>query len=220
MCKTEYAVCGNPHLLEGSLSAFLPSLNLAPRLSIPNPWIRSYSFDGKEEWEVNPLYCNTVREIYPYSTSNRLLNIVDMAIFDFLTGNMDRHHYEMFTKFGDDGFLLHLDNARGFGRHSHDEISILAPLSQCCIIKRTTFLRLQLLAEPEYRLSDVMRESLLQDPLAPVLTEPHLLALDRRLQLILDAVGKCIDTFGEATVVANDTAQPPSPAPDRAKLDI
>ncbi|NXF98073.1 FA20A Pseudokinase, partial [Eubucco bourcierii] len=133
MCKTEYAVCGNPHLLEGSLSAFLPSLNLAPRLSIPNPWIRSYSFDGKEEWEVNPLYCNTVREIYPYSNGNRLLNVIDMAIFDFLTGNMDRHHYEMFTKFGDDGFLLHLDNARGFGRHSHDETSILAPLSQCCM---------------------------------------------------------------------------------------
>lgn len=145
---------------------------------------------------MNPLYCNTVREIYPYSNSNRLLNIVDMAIFDFLIGNdglertflpsflpsplegllsplsvgaqgsppgspqqgesssilgtssmatnvpcrserklwddlenplqgklcpcvcplpgnMDRHHYEMFTKFGDDGFLLHLDNARG-----------------------------------------------------------------------------------------------------------
>ncbi len=27
---------------------------------------------------------------------------------------MDRHHYEIFTKFGDDGFLLHLDNARGY----------------------------------------------------------------------------------------------------------
>eukprot|EP00076_Gallus_gallus_P016200 XP_015135434.1 pseudokinase FAM20A isoform X4 [Gallus gallus] len=154
MCKTEYAVCGNPHLLEGSLSAFLPSLNLAPRLSIPNPWIRSYSFDGKEE----------------------------------------------------------------FGRHSHDEISILAPLSQCCVIKRTTLLRLQLLAEPEYQLSAVMRESLLQDPLAPVLTEPHLLALDRRLQLILKAVRKCIDTHGEAKVVANDTRQPEAPASDRVKL--
>ncbi|XP_037260805.1 pseudokinase FAM20A isoform X2 [Falco biarmicus] len=218
MCKTEYAVCGNPHLLEGSLSAFLPSLNLAPRLSIPNPWIRSYSFDEKEEWEVNPLYCNTVKEIYPYSNGNRLLNIVDMAIFDFLIGNMDRHHYEMFTKFGDDGFLLHLDNARGFGRHSHDETSILAPLSQCCIIKRTTLLRLQLLAEPEYRLSDMMRESLLQDRLAPVLTEPHLLALDRRLQLILKAVKKCIDTYGEAKVVANDTTQVEAPASDRVKL--
>ena len=49
MCKTEYAVCGNPHLLEGSLSAFLPSLNLAPRLSMPSPWIRSYSLAGREE---------------------------------------------------------------------------------------------------------------------------------------------------------------------------
>ncbi|PKU35793.1 protein hypothetical protein [Limosa lapponica baueri] len=85
-------------------------------------------------------------------------------------------------------------------------------------IKRTTLLRLQLLAEPEYRLSDVMRESLLQDPLAPVLTEPHLLALDRRLQLILKAVRKCIDTHGEAKVVANDTAQPEAPASDRVKL--
>lgn len=27
---------------------------------------------------------------------------------------MDRHHYEIFTKFGDEGFLLHLDNARGW----------------------------------------------------------------------------------------------------------
>ncbi|XP_042305649.1 pseudokinase FAM20A [Sceloporus undulatus] len=203
MCKTEYAVCGNPHLLEGSLSVFLPSLNLAPRLSIPNPWIRSYTFAGKEEWEMNPLYCNTVKEIYPYSSGTRLLNIIDMAIFDFLIGNMDRHHYEMFTKFGDDGFLLHLDNARGFGKHSHDEISILAPLEQCCIIKKTTLLRLQLLAQPDYRLSDIMRESLLQDRLTPVLTEPHLLALDRRLQIILKTVENCIEANGEDIVVAD-----------------
>lgn len=28
-------------------------------------------------------------------------------------GNMDRHHYETFEKFGNDTFLLHLDNGRG-----------------------------------------------------------------------------------------------------------
>lgn len=84
-----------------------------------------------------------------------------------LTGNMDRHHYEVFSKFGEEGFPLHLDNARGwedtplrkksqflfvlknsallvffhlhhifpprFGKHSKDEISILSPLSQCCM---------------------------------------------------------------------------------------
>nr|XP_033818312.1 pseudokinase FAM20A [Geotrypetes seraphini] len=209
MCKTEYAVCGNPHFLEGALVAFLPSLKLAPRVSVPNPWIRSYTFTGKEEWEVNPFYCNMLKQHYPYNSSNRLLNIIDMAIFDFLIGNMDRHHYEMFTKFEEDGFLIHLDNARGFGKHSYDEISILAPLYQCCIIKMSTLQRLQLLALAEYRLSDVMRESLLQDLLAPVLNEPHLLALDRRLQKVLDTVKNCIEINGEKQVVIQDSFKQP-----------
>ncbi|XP_014975681.1 pseudokinase FAM20A isoform X2 [Macaca mulatta] len=198
MCKTEYAVCGNPHLLEGSLSAFLPSLNLAPRLSVPNPWIRSYTLAGKEEWEVNALYCDTVKQIYPYNSSQRLLNVIDMAIFDFLIGNMDRHHYEMFTKFGDDGFLIHLDNARG--------------------IKKKTLLHLQLLAQPDYRLSDVMRESLLEDQLSPVLTEPHLLALDRRLQTILRTVEECIVAHGEQSVIADGPVEQSAPDSGRANL--
>ncbi|XP_029978204.1 pseudokinase FAM20A [Sphaeramia orbicularis] len=204
VCKTEYAVCGSPDLLEGSLSAYLPGLSIAPRISIPNPWIRSYTFTGREEWEVNPFYCDTIKQMYPYNSGNRLLNIIDMSIFDFLIGNMDRHHYEIFTKFGDEGFLLHLDNARGFGRHSQDEMSILAPLSQCCMIKRSTLLRLQLLVRPEYRLSDVMRESLDADPLRPILTEPHLSALDRRLQKVLRAVQRCIRRLGEDEVITND----------------
>ncbi|XP_030631194.1 pseudokinase FAM20A [Chanos chanos] len=204
VCKTEYAVCGRPDLLEGSMSAYLPGLSIAPRISIPNPWIRSYSFTGRAEWEVNPLYCDTIKQHYPYNSGDRLLNIIDMAIFDFLTGNMDRHHYEIFTKFGDDGFLLHFDNARGFGRHSQDEMSILAPLSQCCMIKRSTLLRLKLLAQPEYQLSDVMRESLDRDPLRPILTEPHLSALDRRLERVLRVVMKCVKKLGEQQVVIAD----------------
>ncbi|KAJ7984790.1 hypothetical protein DPEC_G00358430 [Dallia pectoralis] len=204
VCKTEYAVCGNPDLLEGSMSAYLPGLSIAPRISIPNPWIRSYTFTGKEEWEKNPFYCDNIKQLYPYNSGNRLLNIIDMAIFDFLIGNMDRHHYEIFTKFGDEGFLLHFDNARGFGKHSRDEVSILAPLSQCCIIKRSTLLRLQLLSQDRYRLSDVMRESLGEDTLRPILTEHHLLALDRRLQRVLKTVHRCIRKLGEAQVVTTD----------------
>ncbi|XP_044035705.1 pseudokinase FAM20A isoform X2 [Siniperca chuatsi] len=204
VCKTEYAVCGSPDLLEGSLSAYLPGLSIAPRISIPNPWIRSYTFTGREEWEVNPFFCDTIKQLYPYNSGNRLLNIIDMSIFDFLTSNMDRHHYEIFTKFGDEGFLLHLDNARGFGKHSQDEMSILAPLSQCCMIKHSTLLRLKLLARPDFRLSDVMRESLEGDPLQPILTNPHLLALDRRLQKVLRVVQRCIRRLGEDEVITKD----------------
>ena len=74
-------------------------------------------------------------------------------------------------------------------------------------IKRSTLLRLQLLARPEYRLSDVMRESLQGDVLQPILTEPHLLALDRRLQKVLRVVQRCVRRLGEDKVVTKDFAR-------------
>lgn len=83
-------------------------------------------------------YCSLVREIPPYDEGRRILDIIDMCIFDFLTGNMDRHHYETFKIFGNNTFTLHLDHGRGFGRPYHDETSILAPLLQCCVIRQTT----------------------------------------------------------------------------------
>ncbi|XP_078257412.1 pseudokinase FAM20A-like isoform X2 [Rhinoraja longicauda] len=203
-CKTEYAACGRPQQLEGSVSAFLPDLYIARREQIKNPWSRSYTFADKAEWETNPNYCKLIKKTPPYNAGSRLLDIIDMAIFDFLTGNMDRHHFEVFTKFGKDGYIIHFDNARGFGKHSHDELSILAPLIQCCRIKKSTLLRLELLLQPGYQLSDVMRESLLRDVLSPVLTEPHLLALDRRLHSILRTVRECVQQHGGADVVTDD----------------
>ncbi|XP_068434201.1 extracellular serine/threonine protein kinase FAM20C isoform X2 [Clinocottus analis] len=145
-------------------------------------------------WETDPAYCDSVKQKPPYSQGTRLVDLIDMAVLDFLMGNMDRHHYETFEKFGDETFLLHLDNGRAFGRHSRDEPSILVPLQQCCRIRRSTLLRLRLLSLPDFRLSDAMRESLLRDPLAavaPLLSEPHLLALDRRLAAVLRAVEAC-----------------------------
>lgn len=83
-------------------------------------------------------YCNLVRDIPPYNTGRRLLDLMDMSVLDFLTGNMDRHHYETFRVFGNDTFPLHLDHGRGFGRPFDDEMTILAPLLQCCLIRSST----------------------------------------------------------------------------------
>lgn len=50
-----------------------------------------------------------------------------------------------------------------------------------------------------------MRESLAADPVQPVLWEPHLLALDRRVNIILSAVRDCIKTHSIHDVIfAND----------------
>ncbi|KAL0180276.1 hypothetical protein M9458_025718, partial [Cirrhinus mrigala] len=63
-------------------------------------------------------------------------------------------------------------------------------------IKRSTLLRLKLLAQAE--------ESLSRDPLTPVLTEDHLQALDRRLGHVLRTVGKCVKKLGEAQSLSEE----------------
>uniref|UniRef100_A0AAY4A9I8 FAM20 C-terminal domain-containing protein n=2 Tax=Denticeps clupeoides TaxID=299321 RepID=A0AAY4A9I8_9TELE len=205
-CSTEHAVCGRPHVLEASLAVMLPDLSLAPRRSWRSPWRRSYSRSKLAQWENNAKYCESVKKSPPYSQGTRLVDLIDMAILDFLMSNMDRHHYETFEKFGNNTFLLHLDNGRAFGRHSKDEPSILAPLVQCCRIRRSTLLKLQLLALPQYRLSDVMRASLSRDPLtsiAPLLSEQHLTALDRRLVTVLKKLRRCQEQYNDS-VIYND----------------
>ncbi|XP_039734982.1 extracellular serine/threonine protein kinase FAM20C isoform X2 [Pteropus medius] len=203
-CSTEHALCGKPDQIEGSLAAFLPDLSLAKRKTWRNPWRRSYHKRKKAEWEVDPDYCEEVKQTPPYDSSHRILDIMDMTIFDFLMGNMDRHHYETFEKFGNETFIIHLDNGRGFGKYSHDELSILAPLQQCCRIRKSTYLRLQLLAKEDYKLSLLMAESLRKDRVAPVLYRPHLEALDRRLRVVLRTVRGCVEKDGPRSVVDND----------------
>uniref|UniRef100_A0A8C8R5Y5 FAM20C golgi associated secretory pathway kinase n=1 Tax=Pelusios castaneus TaxID=367368 RepID=A0A8C8R5Y5_9SAUR len=203
-CSTEHALCGKPDQIEGSLAAFLPDLSLAKRKTWRNPWRRSYHKRKKAEWEVDPDYCEEVKQTPPYDSGTRILDIMDMTIFDFLMGNMDRHHYETFEKFGNETFIIHLDNGRGFGKYSHDELSILVPLNQCCRIRKSTHLRLQLLAKEEYKLSHLMEESLLKDKVAPILYQLHLEAMDRRLRIVLKAVSDCIEKDGYDNVVEND----------------
>lgn len=71
-------------------------------------------------------------------------------------------------------------------------------------VRRSTYLRLQLLAKEEYKLSSLMEESLLRDHLSPILIRPHLEALDRRLRLALNVLAECVEKEGYSTVVEDD----------------
>ncbi|XP_076309113.1 extracellular serine/threonine protein CG31145-like isoform X3 [Tachypleus tridentatus] len=141
---------------------------------------------------------NITSEIYELAETDLL------KTFFISPGNMDRHHYETFKIFQNDSFPLHLDHGRGFGKAHHDEVSILAPIYQCCIIRQSTLKRLLKLYLGPIRFSDIMRKSLSKDPISPVLTEAHLLALDRRLSIILDVVRDCLQKQRPDEVIIYD----------------
>lgn len=203
-CDTSHAICGNPDMLEGSFAAFLPSKEFAPRKVWRHPWRRSYHKRRKAQWETESNYCAVVREIPPYDQGRRLYDLMDMSIFDFLIGNMDRHHYETFKMFGNDTFPLHLDHGRGFGKPYHDELSILAPVLQCCMIRQNTLQTLLTFHNGPVKLSAALRKSLEKDPVAPVLWEPHLEALDRRVQIILRGIRDCLQKGEDLGSEGND----------------
>lgn len=206
-CDTAHAICGNPDTLEGSFAAFLPAKEVAPRKVWRHPWRRSYHKRRKAQWEQDSDYCTMVRDIPPYDSGRRLLDLMDMSVFDFLTGNMDRHHYETFRVFGNDTFPLHLDHGRGFGKPFQDELSILAPVLQCCLMRQSTLTTLLRFHNGPRKLGDAMRESMGKDPVAPVLWEPHLTALDRRVKIILQGIRDCIAKEDAVdAVVQNDVS--------------
>ena len=114
--------------------------------------------------------------------------------------------------FGNESFTLHLDHGRSFGLPFHDEISILAPITQCCLIRASTLKKLlgcvgnfSLMKKISLyqtncfrfhngpkKLSEALRESTSKDPIAPLLWDPHLAALDRRLVIILESIRNCV----------------------------
>lgn len=71
-------------------------------------------------------------------------------------------------------------------------------------VRKSTYLRLQLLAKEDYQLSALMEESLLRDRLSPVLIQPHLRAMDRRLRLVLQVLAGCVEKEGYVNVVEED----------------
>jgi len=86
-----------------------------------------------------------------------------------------------------------------FGRAHKDDVQLLAPLFQCCVVRASTFVKLtRFLAAGEGAgaggsLSAAMRASLGDDAIAGVLNRAHLSALDRRVGLIALVVRDCLD---------------------------
>ncbi|KAF9793578.1 hypothetical protein SFRURICE_021595, partial [Spodoptera frugiperda] len=84
-----------------------------------SPWRRSYN-SMKMEWENDKDYCKKVSSLL---STKRILNLIDIAIIDFLIQNGDRHRYEVYKH-----KILLLDNGKGLvsGGSLTETIQLLA----------------------------------------------------------------------------------------------
>ena len=90
-CDSHHAVCGQRDVVEGSCAAWLPSGDDLPRTTWPNPWAQLYTKRNKlPRWKTEKRYCDEVRSEGPYDSGRRLLDVMDIAVFDFLIGR-SRH---------------------------------------------------------------------------------------------------------------------------------
>lgn len=87
LCDLEFPICGNPDKLEGSLNFMLPiEAEEFSMHSHEHPWRRSYYMKYWAHWQTNPAWCHTVRHTPPFDSGRRLLDVMDLAVLDFLIG--------------------------------------------------------------------------------------------------------------------------------------
>ncbi|XP_059481067.1 glycosaminoglycan xylosylkinase [Neocloeon triangulifer] len=188
-CGPHDPICAKRDVLEGALVLWLP--NRIKLRKIRHPWQRTYK-DGKlARWEADEKYCDHVKsqDLRKIGGLTTLLDLIDASIFDFLIDNGDRHHFEI-TDNKVSPMVVLLDNGKSFGNPTKDHIDILAPLYQCCILRRSTYERLLLYTGGT--LSIALEKSLHWSHIAPVLSEGHFRALDRRLKIVLGAISLCL----------------------------
>ena len=82
-CNEYEVVCPDINgYLEGALILLLPLHYKLHKLR--NPWQRTYKKNLKAKWENDSHYCLTVQKTSP--NEQRLLDYVDISIFDYLIG--------------------------------------------------------------------------------------------------------------------------------------
>lgn len=165
-CRTNETVCpDNNGVIEGAAILYLDRQFKVQK----SPWRRSYT-TKKMEWEMDNEFCKKAKGII---STKRLLNLIDVAIFDFLIQNGDRHRFEVYK----DQILL-LDNGKGLGNPMVDELDILAPLYQCCMLTPSTWQNLEIISGGSLTDTIKLLAAIQGQNLA---TEEHFKAVERRL---------------------------------------
>lgn len=223
-CTRGNAVCSDS-TVSGALILFVENEEFR---KVRHPYQRSYVHSRTKPWETDPAFCfNHVAKLYDRAF---ILDIVDIAVFDFLLQNGDRHHLEKVSVELDpvddyneikenidhdaekprqpvqkrekiEKFVL-FDNGKSFGNPAADNLDILAPLYQCCILRSRTYNTLiRLRGGLMIRLLKLLSEQSACSMSEEVMNEAQWRAMERRLNLIYATVNYCVRKHHGKTIL-------------------
>lgn len=102
-CNEYNPVCPEENgKLEGAIILMLPQHYQLQKLR--HPWQRTYKKNLKAQWENDANFCLAFTKLK--NDQQRLLDLIDTSVFDYLIGNADRHHYEIFKDVPNSALLL------------------------------------------------------------------------------------------------------------------
>ncbi|XP_033104476.1 extracellular serine/threonine protein kinase FAM20C-like [Anneissia japonica] len=197
-CNDEHPICGIGDMLEVSVAQFIPKSPSSKYAVFDRAYPWSQGVKESKVWK-NTNICDQVLMDLQNTNDRTFLDLIDLAIFDFLIVNYDRHSYTLLSQLKNESFVTILDNGKGFGNPNNDDLTLLAPVYQCCKVRRSTYYRLKELKNS--KLSTSMRSSMSHDAISPILSEAFLAALDRRLMKAIEIIQKCFLENGEDRVL-------------------
>jgi len=144
------------------------------------------------------------KEPVPPEIVPRLPEWSDLLVFDFLIDNTDRWSGGNVLSLGKGGPLIFLDNAAAFSRGGKGSLQG-SRIEKLCRFRKATVAALRAVgpAAPESeRLGARLGTTLGRDPLAPVLGERDLRAVDQRVSALIAHVDACVGELGEDVVLS------------------
>jgi hypothetical protein len=139
---------------------------------------------------------------------SRLAEWSDLAVFDFLIDNPDRLSGGNVLRLDKSGPLIFLDQGAAFGRgRARSGQTLKDRLDEVCRFRKETLAALRQAgsAAKDGSLGALLRKSLARDPIAPVLDEAQLAAVDDREKALEAHVRACSTRLGAASTLAPAT---------------
>ncbi|KAL3847456.1 hypothetical protein ACJMK2_018362 [Sinanodonta woodiana] len=145
----------------------------------------------------NRTYCDEFREKEPYKSDTFSFgHILDMAAIDFLLMNYDGGKFTYIAN-TDQTVYLNILSDYGLSFCNREDPILLAPIYQCCNIRKSTYKNLMLYAT---NLTEVFDDATKDDPLYPLLLPRDITAMHQRLNTIIAIVQICLKKYGETGV--------------------